>query len=100
MNRGWFITGTDTGVGKTLVAVSLTRALVARGLRVAVMKPVAAGTTRTPDGEFNDDAYDYLMGLSNYKVLINTIGFQTNDNAREVLEKISRKYRGEFTEVK
>ena len=45
-----FITGTDTGVGKTLVAVALTRALVARGLRVAVMKPVAAGTVKTPDG--------------------------------------------------
>ena len=40
---GFFITGTDTGVGKTLVAVALTRALVARGLRTAVMKPVAAG---------------------------------------------------------
>ena len=39
----FFITGTDTGVGKTLVAVALTRALVAQGLRVAVMKPVAAG---------------------------------------------------------
>ena len=66
MNRGFFITGTDTGVGKTLVAVSLTRALVARGLRVAVMKPVAAGTMRTPDGEFNDDALE-LLAASNVR---------------------------------
>jgi hypothetical protein len=51
------------------------------------------------DGEFNDNAYDYLMGLTNYKVRINTIGFQTNTSAREVLEKIARKFRGEFTEV-
>ena len=64
MAPGFFITGTDTGVGKTLVAAALTRALVARGLRVAVMKPVAAGTVRTPAGEFNDDALE-LLGASN-----------------------------------
>jgi dethiobiotin synthetase len=62
----YFITGTDTGVGKTLVAVSLTRALVSRGLRVAVMKPVAAGTVKTPEGEFNDDALE-LLAASNVK---------------------------------
>jgi dethiobiotin synthetase len=61
---GFFITGTDTGVGKTHVAVALTRALVARGLRVAVMKPVAAGTVRTAAGEFNDDALE-LLAASN-----------------------------------
>ena len=62
----YFITGTDTGVGKTFVAVALTRALVARGLRVAVMKPVAAGTVKTPEGEFNDDALE-LLAASNVK---------------------------------
>jgi len=62
--RGFFITGTDTGVGKTLVAVALTRALAAPGLRVAVMKPVAAGTVTTPQGEFNDDALA-LLAASN-----------------------------------
>jgi dethiobiotin synthetase len=41
--RGFFITGTDTGVGKTHVACLLVEALKQRGLRVAVMKPVAAG---------------------------------------------------------
>jgi dethiobiotin synthetase len=64
--RGFFITGTDTGVGKTLASVALTRALVERGLRVAVMKPVAAGTVKTPEGEFNDDALD-LLAASNVK---------------------------------
>jgi len=63
---GFFITGTDTGVGKTLVAVALTRALVTAGRRVAVMKPVAAGTVNTPQGEFNDDALE-LLGASNVK---------------------------------
>src|SRR5262245_29620373 len=64
MTRGFFITGTDTGVGKTLVAVALTRAFVARGLRTAVMKPVAAGSIATRDGARNDDAID-LAAASN-----------------------------------
>ena len=58
--QGFFITGTDTGVGKTLVAVALTRAFVARGLRTAVMKPVAAGIVSTPEGARNDDALELL----------------------------------------
>jgi dethiobiotin synthetase len=40
---GFFVTGTDTGVGKTLVACAVLRALAHRGLRVVGMKPVAAG---------------------------------------------------------
>jgi dethiobiotin synthetase len=63
---GWFITGTDTGIGKTLVATALTRALVALGKRVAVMKPVAAGATKTAEGDFNDDALE-LLAASNVK---------------------------------
>jgi dethiobiotin synthetase len=62
--KGFFITGTDTGIGKTYVAVALTRALVARGLRVAVMKPVAAGVIDTAEGPRNDDAVE-LLGASN-----------------------------------
>ncbi len=61
---GFFIAGTDTAVGKTLVSVALTRALVARGLRVAVLKPVAAGSVDTPDGPRNDDALQ-LLAASN-----------------------------------
>jgi dethiobiotin synthetase len=64
VSRGFFITGTDTGVGKTLVAVALTRALAAQGLRVAVMKPVAAGTVTTARGDFNEDALE-LLAASN-----------------------------------
>lgn len=41
--RGYFVTGTDTGVGKTLVACALLRAFAARGLKTVGMKPVAAG---------------------------------------------------------
>ena len=42
-SRGIFVTGTDTGVGKTVVAVALLEALAASGRRVVGMKPVAAG---------------------------------------------------------
>ena len=41
--HGFFVTGTDTGVGKTLVACGLLRACVARGVRAVGMKPVATG---------------------------------------------------------
>lgn len=62
--KSLFVTGTDTGVGKTLVSAALTRALVARGLRVAVMKPVASGSEPTPDGPRNSDALT-LMAAAN-----------------------------------
>lgn len=41
--RGLFVTGTDTGVGKTFVAACLAAALRERGFRVGVMKPVETG---------------------------------------------------------
>jgi dethiobiotin synthetase len=54
--RGVVVTGTDTGVGKTLVAAGLLHGLARRGLRVAGMKPVATGCERTAAGLRNDDA--------------------------------------------
>jgi dethiobiotin synthetase len=54
--RGIFVTGTDTGVGKTVVACALVRAFRAQGLAVGVMKPVAAGSERTAHGLRNPDA--------------------------------------------
>ncbi len=51
-----FITGTDTGVGKTRVATALCLAFAAAGKRVAAMKPVASGCAMTPEGLRNDDA--------------------------------------------
>jgi dethiobiotin synthetase len=49
MIEGIFITGTDTGVGKTFVAAGITRALRARGIGVGVMKPAETGC-RSRDG--------------------------------------------------
>jgi dethiobiotin synthetase len=44
-----FVTGTDTGVGKTFVACALAAALRARGRRVAVMKPIETGVDGEPE---------------------------------------------------
>ena len=46
MRLGYFVTGTDTGVGKTVVACALLHSFTASGLRAAGMKPVAAGAER------------------------------------------------------
>lgn len=55
MARGIFITGTDTGVGKTVVTAAVARHLAQRGLSVGVMKPVETGV---PDGSHEwTDAY-------------------------------------------
>lgn len=45
LRRGIFITGTDTGVGKTVVAAEIAAGLRAKGIDVGVMKPVATGDT-------------------------------------------------------
>jgi dethiobiotin synthetase len=54
--RGVFIAGTDTEIGKTLVATAMVRSLAQAGHRIAVMKPVAAGADLTPEGPRNADA--------------------------------------------
>lgn len=55
MSAGLFVTGTDTGVGKTVVACALVHALRGLGLRVAPMKPVAAGAVAHGKGWANED---------------------------------------------
>jgi dethiobiotin synthetase len=52
---GCFVTGTDTGVGKTLVAAALLHALAAHHPRVAGMKPVAAGVVRMGEAWVSED---------------------------------------------
>jgi dethiobiotin synthetase len=51
-----FVAGTDTGVGKTVISRALIRGFVREGLRVAGMKPVAAGADYTAAGLRNEDA--------------------------------------------
>jgi dethiobiotin synthetase len=72
MAAGLFVTGTDTGVGKTVVARLIVRCLVATGVRVAVMKPVAAGSVMTASGPRNEDALG-LIADSNVAMPYETV---------------------------
>ncbi|MBV7403273.1 dethiobiotin synthase [Enterobacter sp. ENT03] len=56
MLKRFFITGTDTAVGKTVVSRALLQALAASGRSVAGYKPVAKGSKETPEGLRNKDA--------------------------------------------
>lgn len=56
MLKRFFITGTDTSVGKTVVSRALLQALAASGSSVAGYKPVAKGSKETPEGLRNKDA--------------------------------------------
>ena len=56
MNAGIFITGTDTDVGKTVVAAGLALVLRDRGMKVGVMKPVATGCYGTEGKLVSQDA--------------------------------------------
>nr|HID57680.1 dethiobiotin synthase [Desulfobacterales bacterium] len=61
--KGIFITGTDTGVGKTVITASLAAVMLANGLKVSVMKPAESGCTRTKDGLLPQDA-EYLRRIT------------------------------------
>ncbi len=65
MSRGIFVTGTDTGVGKTVVSCALVHALRAAGQRVAPMKPVAAGASQSHGRWVNEDTLA-LMHAADY----------------------------------
>ncbi len=61
---GLFITGTDTGVGKTLVAGAIARVLSQQQLRVGVFKPVATGCRREREGLISADT-EFLAFCAN-----------------------------------
>ena len=56
MGKGIFITGTDTGVGKTLIAGGLARVWLKSGKRIGVMKPIESGCVRSDNGLQPQDA--------------------------------------------
>lgn len=56
MTTAFFVTGTDTGAGKTFTSTVLLHALRQRGLRAVGMKPIASGSDETPEGLRNEDA--------------------------------------------
>ena len=60
MSQAFFVTGTDTEIGKTTIAAGLLHAARMAGLSTAAAKPVASGCVRTVDGLRNDDALALL----------------------------------------
>ncbi|MCV6604499.1 MAG: dethiobiotin synthase, partial [Porticoccaceae bacterium] len=56
MKKTFFITGSDTDVGKTLIAAGLLYAANKQSLNTAAIKPIAAGCEKTEDGLRNSDA--------------------------------------------
>ena len=60
----WFITGTDTEIGKTLVSSAILYKLVEAGQRACGMKPIAAGAELV-DGELHNEDADRLAAASN-----------------------------------
>lgn len=62
---GCFVSGTDTGVGKTLIAAALLHLCAARGWRSVGMKPVAAGCAQDAHGQWRNDDVDSLLAAGN-----------------------------------
>ncbi|HVE48731.1 MAG TPA: dethiobiotin synthase [Casimicrobiaceae bacterium] len=63
MTRGIFVTGTDTGVGKTVVAIALLRGLRREGVRAIGMKPVSAGIDASTGRNEDVDALREASGI-------------------------------------
>ena len=70
--QGFFITGTDTEVGKTWISLGIVEALKQQNKKVGVMKPVSAGCEKTDDGLRNEDAL-LLQQQSNVELDYETV---------------------------
>src|SRR6266851_1074791 len=115
MAQGFFVTGTDTGVGKTLVACALMQGLSAAGKSTVGMKPVAAGrerdawedvealarmsTVRAPKAFVNPYAFDppiaqhiaaELAGIADIVIVEGAGGFMIPLNRRETGADLAR----------
>lgn len=77
MKKRYFIAGTDTDTGKTMVACALLAKARGQGLTTAAVKPVAAGCIDTKDGLRNDDAEQLLAQctLPLYYEQVNPVAF-------------------------
>ena len=78
MSKGVFITGTDTGIGKTRFTLALMEKLKKQGHRVSGMKPIASGATLSNGKLINDDAkliMEHCSDPTEYE-LINPVVFE------------------------
>jgi dethiobiotin synthetase len=74
--RGCFVTGTDTGVGKTVVAASIAASLRARGQSVLVMKPVVTGLDEDaqPGWPHDHELLAGAAGMASSHVIVSAYG--------------------------
>lgn len=72
MKQSFFITGTDTGIGKTYVACKLIKQYIAQGYKVVGMKPVAAGCDLI-DGQWMNEDVKLLSEASNVEAPIELV---------------------------
>ena len=103
MAKGYFITGTDTGVGKTLVAGGIAALLKNKGINVGVMKPIATGCKWVDNNLVSEDAV-FLKSITNVEdeyALINPVNFEQSlapsiaarlSNTKIDIEKIHTSY--------
>ena len=110
MARGFFITGTDSDVGKTTIAIGLMAAFKKAGMSVAAYKPVSAGCVQTENGLRNADALQLMQQASvefPYEV-VNPYAFEPaiaphiaaeEQNVEINIDTIVRAYRKIATEV-
>ena len=70
--KGLFVTGTDTGVGKTLIAGAIAKILSDKGLKVGVFKPIATGCHRRWEGLVSIDS-EFLAHCANSDLSLATI---------------------------
>jgi len=74
--RGWFITGTDTGVGKSVLTAAITAALHASGVAVTARKPVLTGLDEPADPDWPPDheLLARVLGCGSDRVALSTYG--------------------------
>lgn len=70
--NGLFIAGTDTGVGKTLIAGAIAKILTESGQKVGVFKPIATGCSRHWEGLISCDT-EFLANCANSELSLSTI---------------------------
>ena len=77
--KGFFVSGTDTEVGKTFITAGLAGMFLNAGLKVGIMKPVASGMVEK-DGQFISEDVEFLkrvLNLNDDNSLINPYCFKT-----------------------
>lgn len=90
MTKTYFVTGTDTEVGKTVASCALLQAANAQGFNAIGYKPVASGSEQTPEGLRNNDAL-LLQANSRVKLpysMINPIVFEAPTSPHIISEKM------------